>query len=548
MAKRLLHTVLLKVLGEFIDLNEENLNLAVWSGQIVLTNLTLKTEHILKNFNLNVFHGSIQRLEVTIPWATLLVNPVKIAIDGILLDVGPLDIAKLGKIEALKRYMTEKLQKLKLVDQYLELSLNLKGDENNSNGNNNNNNNPNSESYIKQWTAKIIDNIEIKVTDLHVRYEDSLSIPGRVFACGITLHSFGISTADSSWNIGGARKSTTDTSVVYKLAYMKCLGIYWQVDAASIAAMSLKEWERVMMLYIVKEDWTLPGNNNSNNSNTSSSNYTTATSTKTRPSNNLEYILQQSSNSQTREYILSPYCNSLTVKLTQNKKPSQTVPKFDIHAESSNLQIHLDSIQYVELFSVIDRLGALGRMYKPQAYRPYERPYNRRTCIAWWKYACKLAIRSRKYIDLVKLSLRLAAGREDPHQYLPRYALREIRYLEERLPFEPLRVGRQRAMLEIYEETRRQQRLQTPVPTAAVQKSTGWWGSWSSDIPTTTSEGRKSGMYSKAFLLRNTPTSSYTTIILLSLLHSFFLRCTCIYERAIITTTIATITSTTLYY
>ena len=83
MAKRLLHTVLLKVLGEFIDLNEENLNLAVWSGQIVLTNLTLKTEHILKNFNLNVFHGSIQRLEVTIPWATLLVNPVKIAIDGI---------------------------------------------------------------------------------------------------------------------------------------------------------------------------------------------------------------------------------------------------------------------------------------------------------------------------------------------------------------------------------------------------------------------------------------------------------------------------------
>ena len=41
MAKRLLLDVLVKVLGEFIELNEDNLDLslAVWSGHIVLKDL-----------------------------------------------------------------------------------------------------------------------------------------------------------------------------------------------------------------------------------------------------------------------------------------------------------------------------------------------------------------------------------------------------------------------------------------------------------------------------------------------------------------------------
>lgn len=44
MAKRLLLDVLVKVLGEFVELNEDNLdlNLAVWSGHIVLKDLKVR--------------------------------------------------------------------------------------------------------------------------------------------------------------------------------------------------------------------------------------------------------------------------------------------------------------------------------------------------------------------------------------------------------------------------------------------------------------------------------------------------------------------------
>ncbi|KAJ1436816.1 N-terminal region of Chorein, a TM vesicle-mediated sorter-domain-containing protein, partial [Ochromonadaceae sp. CCMP2298] len=193
MAKHLLLNVLVKVLGEFVDLNEENLSLAVWSGQIALTNVRLKTDKILRDFNLEVHHGTIQKLDITIPWATLRTNPVKISISGILLDVGPLDVAKLGKVEALRRYMADKLRKLKLVDQYLELTLSLDGDKEKGKD----------QTYLQQsqlyWTSKLVDNIEIKISSMHVRYEDSISIPGKVFAAGITLHSFSISARDASW-------------------------------------------------------------------------------------------------------------------------------------------------------------------------------------------------------------------------------------------------------------------------------------------------------------------------------------------------------------
>ena len=125
MAKRLLFNVLVKVLGEFIELNEKDLNLAVWNGQIVLHNLVLKTDKLLRDHSLNIVHGTIATLEITIPWATLLVNPVKIRIDGIYLQVGPLDLAELDearKEEVLKRMHIEKIHRLDMLDEMEEMS------------------------------------------------------------------------------------------------------------------------------------------------------------------------------------------------------------------------------------------------------------------------------------------------------------------------------------------------------------------------------------------------------------------------------------------
>ena len=82
MAKRLLLNALVLVLGEFIELNEESLDLAVWSGSIILHDLKLKTETLLRNTDFNILQGKIKSLEIVVPWASLLSSPIKITING----------------------------------------------------------------------------------------------------------------------------------------------------------------------------------------------------------------------------------------------------------------------------------------------------------------------------------------------------------------------------------------------------------------------------------------------------------------------------------
>ena len=41
--------------------------------------------------------------------------------------------------------------------------------------------------------------IQIIMNDIHIRYEDSLTIPGRVFAVGMTMESLSAQSTDDQW-------------------------------------------------------------------------------------------------------------------------------------------------------------------------------------------------------------------------------------------------------------------------------------------------------------------------------------------------------------
>ena len=41
--------------------------------------------------------------------------------------------------------------------------------------------------------------IQIVMNDIHIRYEDSLTIPGRVFAVGMTMESLSAQSTDDQW-------------------------------------------------------------------------------------------------------------------------------------------------------------------------------------------------------------------------------------------------------------------------------------------------------------------------------------------------------------
>ena len=56
-----------------------------------------------------------------------------------------------------------------------------------------------SKSYFQRLITKILDNLEISITNVHIRYEDSLSIPRHVISAGVTISEFIVASADDSW-------------------------------------------------------------------------------------------------------------------------------------------------------------------------------------------------------------------------------------------------------------------------------------------------------------------------------------------------------------
>ena len=191
MAKQLLLNVLMDHLGQFVEgLSESNMKFGVWSGKIELANLQLKPG-VLNHLNLPIVitHGSLKKLKLRIPWASLDSKPVRVFIDGLYIVISPLDINTQTHEQIKKNASIDKRNKLKNAQTKILKSTT----ESNTNSNPNNTTNA---SYIQHLIAKIIDNLEITITNIHIRYEDKLTIPGVIFSAGLTLDTMALSSTE----------------------------------------------------------------------------------------------------------------------------------------------------------------------------------------------------------------------------------------------------------------------------------------------------------------------------------------------------------------
>ncbi|KAJ1440217.1 N-terminal region of Chorein, a TM vesicle-mediated sorter-domain-containing protein, partial [Ochromonadaceae sp. CCMP2298] len=178
--------LLKKFLGTFVedgDAIKEKVQVGVWSGLIVLENLRLKNSLLsLIDVPISLAYGFIGRLEVRIPWGNLGVDPVMIIVDKIYLLIEPKYEWNPGAAD--RREQAMKQAKLAATELFANKRLSAAqggqsfGD------------------YARNWLItsfinKIVDNVQITVREVHVRYEDELSCPSN-FCVGITLESLHI--------------------------------------------------------------------------------------------------------------------------------------------------------------------------------------------------------------------------------------------------------------------------------------------------------------------------------------------------------------------
>lgn len=378
MAKRLLLNILVDVLDDYVEgLSIENLKLGVLSGKIELNNLLLKRTALDKlNLPISIVHGSLKKLKLKIPWTALESKPVRVIIDGLYLQAGPLDVGILTPEQLRNMAFDVKRARLKAAeDAVMAASVTPEGIQERTQ----------KASYIQQLTAKIVDNIEITMTNVHIRYEDVMTIPGTVISAGVTIASISLSTTDDHWNEAFvARESKSKSTAINKLGKLENLGVYWNTQSRALSSLSVQDWETAMqnLIYVSDGEHSISSQSSPYNSKMSPKKKITEQKlgkNSVERRNCVDY--------RSLDYILAAP-NSLSVKIVHTEHPPEGEPKIDIAIESTSLCLNLDKRQYQQLIGLSVAFSLLDRQKQLALLRPLRRPT--RDPRGWWHYAYKL--------------------------------------------------------------------------------------------------------------------------------------------------------------
>lgn len=81
-----------------------------------------------------------------------------------------------------------------------------------------------SDSITTNLATKVLNNLHLVITRLHIRYEDDVSLPGNPFACGLTLEEISAHSTNAQWK--SQSQPPNPLLPTFKYAEMKHLSLY----------------------------------------------------------------------------------------------------------------------------------------------------------------------------------------------------------------------------------------------------------------------------------------------------------------------------------
>lgn len=224
MFESLVANLLNRFLGSYIEnFDPKQLNIGIWSGDVKLRNLRLKKESLDKfKMPIDVKFGHIGELTLLIPWSNLKGKPVKVVIEDVYLLASPIILEDFDPEEDERR--TQKLKQDKLDDletllnatnQNLQLTSDLSSNE----------------SFTESLVTKIVDNLQVTIKNIHVRYEDDSLLTESPYSVGITLNELSAVSTDQSWIPSFISITQAFT---HKLLTLNKLSCYMNTDSESI--------------------------------------------------------------------------------------------------------------------------------------------------------------------------------------------------------------------------------------------------------------------------------------------------------------------------
>ena len=87
-----------------------------------------------------------------------------------------------------------------------------------------------SDTFMNALVAKIIDNLQVVIKNIHIRFEDNKSHPQKPFAVGLTLSNLSAVSTDENWIEAFIEDPKAPT---HKLLKLDSLALYWTPSSES---------------------------------------------------------------------------------------------------------------------------------------------------------------------------------------------------------------------------------------------------------------------------------------------------------------------------
>eukprot|EP00887_Chlorella_sp_A99_P001951 scaffold18.g1951.t1 len=327
---------------------------------------------------------------------------------------------------------------------------------------------------FKAVIETVIGNLQLSITNVHVRYEDAASNPGHPFACGFTLDKISGYTVDEAGQeafvtsnpLQMLRKASGQALLLRRLAlYFDTDAAFWDPGAS---------WHDMELHHMQRQE--------------------------------------RGGTARNRQYVLRPVEGRAhyTRRGARVERKEGTDPVQDISLELDTVALRLTQPQYQSYHMLLSEVSTYSARLPHMGYRPKLRPAAGQPARVWWAYAVRAVLQQlatrrltwsqavrfarlrKRYVPLYLEYLRKkddeAAGREVQGPSPARLA-NQILELDKQLPENTMLMFRRLAYTELQRERRRAARAADTSSGASKGSGGGWYAWLRGGRPRTTSGG-----------------------------------------------------------
>uniref|UniRef100_A0A670J176 Vacuolar protein sorting 13 homolog A n=1 Tax=Podarcis muralis TaxID=64176 RepID=A0A670J176_PODMU len=171
--------VLNRFLGDYVvNLDSSQLSLGIWGGAVALKNLEIK-ENALVSSDICSF-VFIGQLNLQIPWKNLYTQPVEAVLDEVFLLIVPTASIKYDAEKELKQQLEAKQRELQRIEDAKQKIADINKPEEKQ------------DTFIEKLITQVIKNLQLKISNIHIRYEDDITNKDIPLSFGVSLQNLSL--------------------------------------------------------------------------------------------------------------------------------------------------------------------------------------------------------------------------------------------------------------------------------------------------------------------------------------------------------------------